>query len=369
MSKEGKMTIPLVDLKRQYQSIKEEIDAAIQRVVDSQYFILGPEVERFEEEVADYCHVRHAIGVASGTDAILLPLRAAGIGEGDEVITTPFTFIATTECISRMGAKIVFVDIDPKTYNLDVNKVEAAITEKTKAIIPVHLYGHPVDMDPLIELAEQNHLLIVEDAAQAFGAEYKGKKVGSIGHIGCFSFFPSKSLGCYGDGGMVVTNDDKIADMVRMLRVHGCKQKYYHLMDGYKSRLDALQAAILRAKLKYIDQWNERRRRNAALYNELLQKTKVITPYEAEYGGHIYNYYVIRSKDRDNLQSFLKSKGIDSAVYYPVPLHLQPVYSNLGYSKGDFSISEQVSNEVLALPMFPELTQDEIKYIVKNIEP
>ena len=267
-----------------------------------------------------------------------------------------------------MGAKIVFVDISPDTYNLDVSQVEDAITEKTKAIIPIHLYGQPVDMTPLLELAGRNHLLIIEDAAQAFGAEYKEKKVGSIGDLGCFSFFPSKNLGCYGDGGMVVTNSEKIADSVRMPRVHGCKQKYYHLMDGYKSRLDALQAAVLRVKLKYIDQWNEKRRQHAVLYNELLQQTPVVTPYEVEDSRHTYNCYVIRSKDRDNLQSFLKSKGIDSAVYYPVPLHLQPVYNHLGYGKGAFPISEKVANEVLALPMFPGLTFDEMEYIAKNVK-
>lgn len=398
------MQIPLLDLKTQYETVKEEIGEAIQRVLNNCYFIMGPDVQKLEEEIANYCGTRYAVGVASGTDALLLSLIACGIKEGEEVITTPFTFIATTEAISKLKAKIVFVDIDPKTYNIDPEQIKEYIEKKCffdekkrqlvnaisrkpiKAILPVHLYGHPVDLDPIIELAKKYNLKVIEDCAQAIGAEYTSKvtesqghnvtrKVGSIGDVGCFSFFPSKNLGCYGDGGMVVTNDERIAEKVRMLRVHGCKKKYYHQIDGYNSRLDTIQAAILRVKLKYLDKWNQLRRQKAHHYNELFfnelrannYELNIITPIEANYAHHIYYAYTIRVNNRDELQAYLKSQGISTAIYYPVPLHLQEVYLNLGYKRGDFPISEQLSEEVLSLPIYPELTEEQQEYVIKNI--
>jgi len=336
----------LVDLKAQYSSIKVEIDEAISRVIERGEFILGSEVEAFEEEVAAYLGVKHAVGVASGTDALQLALLACGIGPGDEVITMPFTFIATAEATTQCGATPVFVDIDPKTYNIDPYKLEQLLSanptgfplprrERTKvrvkAILPVHLYGQPADMDPILELAQKYNLRVIEDCAQALGAEYKGKKIGSLGDAGCLSFFPSKVLGAYGDGGMVVTSDSDIADKVRMLRNHGCKQKYYHLVPGFNSRLDSLQAAILRVKLRYLDDWIDQRRQKAALYAQLLGEIKgVEPPYVAPYSYHIFNYYTIRLNNsrinRQKLQEHLKGEGIATAIYYPLSLHLQEVY-------------------------------------------
>ena len=364
--------IPFVDLKAQYDSIKEEIDEAIQNVLNNTSFIMGEELKKFEEEFARFCDVKYAIGVADGSDALILALRACGISEEDEVITVPHTFIATTEAISNVGGKIVFVDIDPKTYTIDVSKIEEKITEKAKAIIPVHLYGQPADMGPIIRLAEKYNLKVIEDAAQAHGAEYKGKKVGSLGDAGCFSFYPGKNLGAYGDAGMVVTNNEEIAEKIKLLRNHGrITKKYEHEIEGYSSRLDNLQAAILRVKLRYLNKWNESRRKNAKRYNELLNNVSgIITPYEADYVKHVYHLYVIRvvREGRDRLREELKSKGIATGIHYPIPLHLQPAYKYLSYKEGDFPVTEKASKAILSLPMFAELTEDQIRIISKFIK-
>jgi len=366
------MKIPLVDLTAQYNSIKEEIDRAINSVIASTQFILGPEVKSLESEMSTYCQTKHAIGVASGTEALQLALIACGVGQGDEVITTPFTFIATTETIVQCGAIPVFVDIDRKTYNIDAQKIAAKINEKTKAIIPVHLYGQASDMSPILELAKKRNLKVIEDCAQALGAEYKGRKVGSLGDVGCLSFFPSKILGAYGDGGMVVTNNTEIADKVSMLRNHGGTDKYYNSISGFNSRLDELQAAILRVKLKHLDLWIEQRRRKASLYSKLLSGFDAITPpYEATYTRHAFNYYTIRltspQASRDKLKEHLRSKGIATAVYYPLSLHLQPVYQSLGYESGDFPNSEQAQDEVLSLPMYPEIKDAQIEEVAREV--
>ncbi|MHC2995807.1 MAG: DegT/DnrJ/EryC1/StrS family aminotransferase [Candidatus Atribacteria bacterium] len=362
--------IPFVDLKAQYNSIKDEIDEAIQNVLNNTSFIMGNELKKFEVEFARFCDVKYAVGVANGSDALFLALRACGIGEGDEVITVPHTFISTSEAISNVGGKVVFVDIDPKTYTIDVSKIEEKINEKTKAIIPVHLYGQPADMDPIMKLAKKHNLKIIEDAAQAHGAEYKGKKVGSIGDVACFSFYPGKNLGAYGDAGMVVTNNDEIAEKIKLLRNHGrITKKYEHEIEGYSSRLDNLQAAILRVKLRHLDIWNESRRRNAKKYNELLSSISgIIAPYEADYAKHIYHLYVIRAEGRDELREELKSKGIATGIHYPIPLHLQPAYNYLGYKEGDFPITERCSQKILSLPMFAELTGEQIDKIVELIK-
>jgi dTDP-4-amino-4,6-dideoxygalactose transaminase len=366
------MKIPLVDLKAQYSSIKQEINEATQRLIEGGQFILGPEVKAFENEIAAFLGTKYAIGVASGTDALQLALLACGISPGDEVITTPFTFIATAETITQCDATPVFVDIDPKTYNIDPIKIEPKITKRTKAILPVHLYGQPADMAPIIELSKKYNLKIIEDCAQALGAEYKGKKVGSLGDAGCFSFFPSKVLGAYGDGGMVVTNNPEIAEKVTMLRNHGCKEKYYHLVPGFNSRLDELQAAILRVKLRHLDQWIDQRRQKASLYSELLGEIEdVEPPYTAPYAHHIFNYYTIRLRNpkvsRDKMKEFLGSQGIGTAIYYPLSLHLQEVYKSLAYKIGDFPESERAQEEVLSLPMYPELTSEQIEIIAQAI--
>ena len=362
--------IPFVDLKAQYDSIKDEIDGAIQSVLNNTSFIMGEELKKYEEEFASFCNTRFAIGVANGSDALILALRACGIGEGDEVITVPHTFIATTEAISNVGGKVVFVDIDPKTYTIDVSKIEDKITEKTKAIIPVHLYGQPANMDPIMRLAKKYDLKAIEDAAQAHGAEYKNKKVGSIGDVGCFSFYPGKNLGAYGDAGMVVTNNKEIAEEIKLLRNHGrITKKYEHKIEGYSSRLDNLQAAILLVKLKYLNKWNDKRRNNAKKYNELLSNINgIITPYEADYAKHVYHLYVIRTENRDKLREKFKYEGIATGIHYPLPLHLQPAYSYLGYKNGDFPITEKASQEILSLPMFAELTDKQIKELVKLIK-
>ncbi len=361
--------IPLVDLVAQYHSIKDEIDAAINRVLESGRFILGPEVEEFERLASEYLGTKFSVGVASGTDAILLALDALGIGEGDEVITTPFTFIATTEAIRRRGARVVFADILEDTYNLDPEEIEKKITRKTKAILVVHLYGHPADMDKIMEIAKTHNLKVVEDCAQAFGAEYNGKKVGSIGDVGCFSFFPTKNLGCYGDGGLIVTEDQEVAEKARALRVHGAKSKYReYIADGYKSRLDALQAAILRVKLKYIDEWNEKRREKALLYNELLRNAPIRLPVEKPGCKHIYYSYVIATEERERLQSYLREKGIETVVYYPIPLHLISLYRGLKYKEGDFPRAEKAAEAVLSLPMYPELSEEDIRFICEVVK-
>jgi dTDP-4-amino-4,6-dideoxygalactose transaminase len=367
-----RMPVPMTDLKAQYKTLKKEVDAAINRVVEHGQFILGPEVAAFEKEMASYCGTKFAVGVASGTDALLLALLACGIGPGDEVITTPFTFIATAEVISRCGAVPVFADIDPRTCNIDPVQIEARITSKTKAILPVHLYGQPTDMEAILKIGKHHKLKIIEDCAQALGAEYHGKKVGSLAHAGCFSFFPAKNLGAYGDGGMVVTDDPQTAEIVGILRNHGSKTTYYYLRHGFNSRLDALQAAILNVKLKYLDSWNGLRREKASLYNELLGRIDGIEPvYFENQGVSSANYYTIRLTgshlDRDEMRKHLESKGIATAIYYPLSLHLQEVYKPLGYKPGDFPRSEQVQEQVLSLPMFPELEAETIRLISRHI--
>ena len=364
------MMIPFVDLKAQYDSIKDEIDEAIQKVLNNTSFIMGEELKKFEEEFASFCNTKFAIGVANGSDALILALKACGISKGDEVITVPHTFIATTEAITHVGGKIIFVDINPKTYTIDVSKIEEKISNKTRAIIPVHLYGQPADMDPIMELAKKYNLKIIEDAAQAHGAEYKGEKVGSIGDAGCFSFYPAKNLGAYGDAGMVVTNNEGIAEGIKLLRNHGrITKKYEHDIEGYSSRLDNLQAAILRVKLSHLNKWNESRRKNAQKYNELLNDIDgIFTPYEADYAKHVYHLYVIRTENRDKLREELRSKDIATGIHYPIPLHLQAAYKYLGYEYGDFPVTEECSQEILSLPMFTELSEDQIEEIVKLIK-
>jgi dTDP-4-amino-4,6-dideoxygalactose transaminase len=361
------VAIPLVDLKAQYQTIRDEINEAIHEVLESQYFILGPKVQELEKKVAQYCGVKYGVGVASGSDALLLSLMAIDVGPGDEVITTPFTFFATAGCISRLGARPVFVDIDPGTYNVDPGLIEERITESTKAIIPVHLYGQCADMDPILDTAKKHSLYVIEDAAQAIGAKYKGRKAGSMSHLGCLSFFPTKNLGGYGDGGMVVTDDEELAEKVRVLRVQGSKPKYYHSVIGCNSRLDAIQAAVLSVKLNYLDDWNEARRENAQNYNCLFAGMDLVTPYAEEHNYHIYNQYVIRVERRDELQSFLKEQEVGTAIYYPVPLHLQKCYSDLGYREGDLPESEKAAKEVLALPVYPELNLEQQEVVANYV--
>jgi len=358
--------IPFLDLKAQYCSIKEELDAAMQEVLDSTQFILGPQVKQLEKRVAEYCECARGIGVASGTDALRLALEAVGIGPGDEVITTPFTFVATANTISHCGAQPVFVDIDPRTYNLDPAAVEAAITPRTKAIVPVHLYGQACDMDALLRIAREHDLLIVEDCAQAIGARYKGSKLGSLGNAGCLSFFPSKNLGCYGDGGMVVTGDEEVADKVDVLRRQGAQKKYFHEVLGFNSRLDTLQAAILGVKLKYLDGWQEGRRTVAHRYNEMLAGTPVVTPYEAPDAYHVYHQYTIRTPQRDALAAHLQAHGVPTMVYYPHCLHRQPLYADIA---GDLQLphAEQAASEALSLPIYPELAGEDQEFIATHI--
>ncbi len=351
--------IPLVDLVVQYHSIKEEIDAAVHGTLESGHFILGPAVSRLEENIASYLDVNHAVGLASGTDALILALRALDIGAGDEVIIPAYTFFATAGTVMSVGATPVFVDIDPVTYEMDVTQLAGRITSKTKAIIPVHLYGHSADMDPILELARARGLKVIEDNAQAFGATYRGRMTGSMGDIGCLSFFPTKNLGAFGDGGMVVTNNAALAERMRMLRTHGWKKKYYSEELGYNSRLDALQAAILQAKLPHVDEWNAKRRAIARRYSEQLGAAGVTVPVECEWGRHVYHLYIVRSERRDELQAFLKEKGIASEVYYPVPPHLAKPCRKFGCKEGDFPHAERASRETLALPLYPELTTEQ----------
>ena len=362
------MNVPLVDLKRQYLSIKREIDGAIQEVIDKSAFIMGENVEEFENEFTKFCGVRYGVGTSSGTTALHLALIVCGIKQGDEVITVPYTFIATTEAISYTGAKVVFVDIEDRSYTIDTEKIEQSITERTKAIIPVHLFGQPADMDKIVGIAKKHNLVVIEDACQAHGAEYKGKKVGSLGDIAAFSFYPGKNLGAYGDAGMAVTNNEEFAEKMRLLRNHGRNKRYYHQIEGYNYRLDTIQAAILRVKLRHLEEWTEKRRRNAKLYNKLLKGSGVKTPVEMEYAKHVYHLYVIKTEKREKLYSRLKENGISAAVHYPLPLHLQEAYRYLGWKKGDFPISEACSERLLSLPMFPELTTDEIKKIAGIVE-
>ncbi len=363
------MPVPMVDLKIQYEAIKGEIDDAVLAVIRSSHFILGPHGKAFEDAIAAYHGVRHAVSVASGTDALHLALAAAGISRGDEVITSPFTFVATAEAISYMGAVPVFVDIDPDSFNIDVAKIERAITGKTKAIIPVHLYGQPADMDPVMQVARERGLRVIEDCAQSFGAEYRGRRTGSIGDIGCFSFFPSKNLGCYGDGGMVVTDDDVLADRLFSLRNHGSRVRYYHDEIGFNSRLDEIQAAILRIKMKHIDEYNSKRRRNAVLYDKHLAGVEVRTPSEQDGTKHVFHQYTIRIRNRDAVKQKLDAgKVTSSMIYYPVPLHLQAAYRDLGMRPGSLPAAECAALEVLSLPMYPELSEAQIRDVTGAVQ-
>ncbi|MFA5016826.1 DegT/DnrJ/EryC1/StrS family aminotransferase [Methylobacter tundripaludum] len=359
--------IPFVDLKAQYTGIKDEVNAAILGVLDTCQFTLGSEVAAFEEEFASYSQAQYGIGVNTGTSALHLALLAAGIGPGDEVITVPFTFVATVAAIYYTGATPVFVDIDPRTFTIDVKAIEAAITDKTKAILPVHLYGQPADMDPILDIAKRHGLVVIEDAAQAHGAEYKGKRVGSIGDMGCFSFYPGKNLGAYGEGGMVVTSNPEYTRTIRMLRDWGAEQKYQHVLKGYNFRLEGIQGAVLRVKLRHLEAWTEARRAAAAHYNELMSDSGVATPEAMPYARHVYHIYAIRTQQRSEWQQALQDKGIQTGIHYPIPVHLLPAYADLGYTQGDFPHSEQAANEVLSLPMFAELSPAQCKEVSKAV--
>jgi len=365
------MNVPLLDLKAQYATIREEIRESIDRVCESQHFILGPEVAALEAEVATFCGAHFAVGVSSGTDALLAALMAIGIEAGDEVITTPYSFFASAGVIARLGGRPVFVDIDLPTFNLNLEAAVGKITPRTKVIMPVHLFGSCAEMDPVLAAAEEHDIAVVEDAAQAIGAfDPKGRKAGTIGLIGCFSFFPSKNLGAFGDGGMAVTNDEALAEAIRTLRVHGSKPKYYHRIVGGNFRLDAIQAAVLRVKLRYLRGWTDARRANARRYREWFREAglseRVVLPEDA--AGHIYNQFVIRVRDRDRLQTFLRERGIGTEIYYPLPLHLQECFRALGYRKGDFPHAERAAEESLAIPVFPELSQAQQQYVIGQIK-
>lgn len=362
------MTIPFLDLKAQYKSIKGEVKKAVESIFENCAFVGGKEVETFERNFADYCKVPYCVGVGNGTDALWLTLKAMDIGPGDEVILPANTFIATAEAISAVGAQPVFVDQDNDTYTINTGEISARISEKTKAIIAVHLYGQPADMDPILEIAAQHGIKVIEDAAQAHGAEYKGRRIGSIGDAACFSFYPGKNLGAYGDGGAVVTNDQKLADQVRLLSQHGSKVKYSHEIAGYNSRLDGIQAAILNVKMNYIEQWTEARRKNASLYRELLKDTEIILPIEKEEVRHVYHLFVVRVKNRDAVQKQLLERGIQTGIHYPTPIHLTEAYKGLGIPAGTFPISEEYASDLLSLPMFAELTKKQIKEICKALK-
>jgi dTDP-4-amino-4,6-dideoxygalactose transaminase len=363
------MSVPILDLKAQYVTIKEEVRAAIDSVLERQHFILGPEVRALEKEIADYCGVKHAVGVASGTDALILGLRACGIGPGDEVIVPSFTFIATADAVSALGAKPVFAEIESDTMNLDPSSVAKAITSRTKAIVPVHLYGQCVDMDPLLALAKAHGLQVVEDTAQAIGSTYKGRQAASIGDVGCISFFPSKNLGGYGDGGMVVTNSEETARRLISLRAHGSVKKYFSEEQGWNSRLDELQAAILRVKLRRLDQWNSARRAAAGHYDRLLQNnSEILIPGRNGFGEHVFHQYTVRVRERDVVQKRLAEAGVTTMVYYPTPIHLQPIYASFGGRPGDLPITESACDQALSLPMFPEITAEQIEYVCDALQ-
>ncbi|HXU38276.1 MAG TPA: DegT/DnrJ/EryC1/StrS family aminotransferase [Blastocatellia bacterium] len=373
MQEKMQTKIPLLDLNAQYQSIAGEIQTAVTRVLSSQQFILGPEVRELEREIAAYCNCSEGIGCASGSDALLLALMACGVGPGDEVITTPFSFFATVGSIVRLGAKTVFVDIEESTFNINPELIAQAITKKTKAILPVYLFGQCADMEPITDVASQHHVAVVEDAAQAIGAEYNGKRAGSLGNVGCFSFYPSKNLGGAGDGGMLTTNDPELAASLRDLRSHGARKKYYHDHVGINSRLDSLQAAILRVKFGYLDRWAKARRENAQRYRELFRDSGLIStgavrlPAEAPSALHVYNQFVIRVRERDKLRAYLTERGIGSEIYYPVPLHLQICFKELGHHAGDFPESERAADEALAIPVYPELGEASQYRVVETI--
>lgn len=391
------MNISLVDLKTQYKSIEKEAERKVNDVLSSASYIMGKDVTEFEKEFAEYIGVKHAISVGNGTDALVVALMACGIGKGDEVITTPFTFFSTAESISAVGATPVFVDVEVDTYNIDVTKIEEKITKKTKAIMPVHIFGQPAKMDEINKIAKKYNLKVIEDVAQAVGSEYKDKKCGAIGDVGCFSFFPTKNLGCAGDGGMITTSDDDIATIVRALRTHGSGEngqraynllnnisedvktseghddtvynplKYYNYLIGFNTRLDTVQAALLRVKLPYIDEWNEKRRVNAKMYNEKLKSSSLTLPVVIGEVKSVYNMYVVQSENREEVVNELKERGISTGIYYPVPMHLQKVYKDLGYREGDLPVSEYLSHRTFAIPIYPELTQEQKNYIVNNI--
>ena len=368
--------VPFIDLTRQYKGIEEEILSATKRVYEKGHFILGEEVSNFENEFGRYCGVRYGVGVSSGTDAIYLALKAAGIGGGDEVITVSHSFIATALAISFTGAKPIFVDIDPGTYTMDPNALEGLLRSrkakerkhKIKAILPVHLYGHPAEMAAIMEIAYRYNLLVIEDACQAHGAEYQGKKMGSFGALGCFSFYPTKNLGGYGDGGIVVTDHKKYYERLRLLRCYGEKKRYHHLIKGGNNRLDEVQAAILRVKLRFLDQWNEERRRKAQIYKEILAPSGVECPSENARAKPIYHLFVIRTRKRDPLQLFLKENGIETLIHYPIPIHLQKAYGELGYRRGDLPVTEKCSREILSLPFFSEMRESEMEEVATQIE-
>ena len=357
------MKVPLLDLKAQYAPIRDEVRRAIDEVCDSQQFILGPQMEALEKTVAAYSGCAHGVGVSSGTDALLVALMALDLRAGDEVITTPYSFFATAGVVARLGARPVFVDIEPRSYNINPSLIERAITPRTRAILPVHLYGQCADLDPILRFG----LPVIEDAAQAIGAEYKGRRAGSMGVLGCLSFFPTKNLGGFGDAGMVVTNDDALAERLRVLRVHGSQPKYYHRFIGGNFRLDALQAAVLNVKLPHLEAWTRRRQENAAFYDQRLAGPAAVWKSAGDRNYHIYNQYIIRSAQRDKLQAHLKAAGIGTEIYYPVPLHLQECFANLGYRPGDFPVAEAAARETLALPIYPELMSEQLEYVVTTI--
>lgn len=361
--------IPFLDLKAHHDPIRQEVMAAINEVVDKNAFAGGPWVAKFEEQYAAYCGAKFCVGVANGTDAIWLALLARGIGAGDEVITVPMTFMATTEAITYAGAKPVFIDIEPKTYTMDVSKIEAAITPRTKAIIPVHLFGQCADMDPILEIAKRRNLVVIEDAAQAQGTSYKGRRAGTMGHAAAFSFYPGKNLGAWGEAGAITTNDPELRERIAMFREHGQKKKYYHDVVGWNGRMDGIQAAVLSVKLKYLDRANDGRRRAAAQYNKLLAGVPDITlPFEAPYSRHNYHVYAIRTAQRDQLMQKLGERGIGTGIHYPVPVHLQNAYASLGHRRGSFPVAEECADTFLSLPMFPELTDAQIQTVVTELK-
>lgn len=392
------MNIPLINLKKQYETISEQANTKVHEVLTSAQYIMGENVRQFEKEFGEYIGVKHSISVGNGTDALVIALEALGIGKGDEVITTPFTFFATAESVSAVGATPVFVDVRMDTFNIDTTKIEEKITSRTKAIMPVHIFGQPADMDEINEIAKKHNLKVIEDACQAVGAEYKGRKTGTLGNIACFSFFPTKNLGCAGDGGMIVTNDDELATICRALKAHGSGEngekaynilnnvveeveedksadntvynplKYYNYLIGHNSRLDEVQAAILRVKLPLLDEWNKKRRENARFYNQELSKTELVTPHEVDYVKHVYHMYILQSEKREELAKFLKMNGVATGIYYPVPLHLQKAYTRLGYKEGSLPNAEYLSKRTFAIPMFTELTNEEKEYIVENLK-
>ncbi|HJU55184.1 MAG TPA: DegT/DnrJ/EryC1/StrS family aminotransferase [Pyrinomonadaceae bacterium] len=359
--------VPFVDLQAQYRSIKAEVDGAIARVVESASFILGREVEAFEAAFAEYVGARFCVGVSNGTAAIQLAMTACGVGAGDEVIVPANTFFASAEAVSTANATPVFVDADPVSYNIDPAKIEAAITERTRAILPVHLYGQAADLDPIFDIAERHNLIVIEDAAQAHGARYKGRRVGALGRAGCFSFYPGKNLGAYGEGGAVVTDDAEVARTLRLLRDHGSERKYHHEIIGYNFRLEGIQGAVLKVKLKHLDRWNALRREHASRYGELMSGSRLVLPRVMPYAEHVYHLYVVQTEARDRLQKALTEAGVQTGIHYPVPIHLQPAYSFLAHKPGDFPEAEHQAARVLSLPMFPELTEKQIMHVAETV--